>query len=396
MTDILPKARVRASRMATVAAVALGALIASAGPASAAVTLDWTAENAFSSGCSVSGLNCTWLGHVTNPTAGSGARGSVTADQGTTITGPNGDPVALIDGTTARGAGQSFTFAYPAASGSLVTGPTAGDWDGTMQFDGRVSFVAPAPPAGHGFTITVDDPRIELDGSGPDYLYASGLYTPGAPGSAPVAYTNATVWELDLEGGTPAFGPITAPYPAASWQVNADGSQSLSGIVPKIETAGTPFPAGSYPVDAGPNRSPNIFGSFSIRIAPNSGPQGPAGPAGPAGPIGPIGAAGSIGPKGDKGARGTRGKRGPRGFRGFRGKVKVVAKKSQVVRLTKAPFGSKARSVLLKRNGKTIARGRINRRTVRLTLPKASTSKLRGKYVLRAVGSSRYASVRLG
>ncbi|HYJ00114.1 MAG TPA: HtaA domain-containing protein [Thermoleophilaceae bacterium] len=378
---------------------------AAASSASAAVTLEWTQENAFASGCSGSGVNCTWLGHVTNPAVGPGARGTATASDGATLTGPDGSPVAQVDGTSARGAGQDFTFGYPAVAGALTIGSTAAEWEGELEFDGRVSFVAPAPPAGHGFTITVDDPRVVLNGDGTGFLYATGLHTPGVPGSEPIAYDNsAAVWELDLDGGVPAGGPITDAYPPAAWQLHADGTQSLSGIVPMIETAEHVFPA-NYTADSGPNRDPNIFGSFAIEVAAGAGTGGPAGPAGPAGPSGPVGATGPVGPigpagpKGDagpagpKGATGSRGKRGPRGFRG---KVRKVAKRTQLVRLERAPFGRSARRVRLSRNGKPLASGQIEGRTLRLSLPAATAPKrLSGRYILRVAGGDRRVVVEL-
>jgi Htaa len=377
MTHLSP--RVRRRRLRELAAVAIAALAtgATAATAPAAVTLDWTVENAFSTGCSGSGLNCTWLGHVTNPAVGPGARGTVTALDGATIAGPDGSPVAAIDGTTPRGAGQDFTFAYPAAGGALSPGATAADWEGTMEFEGSVSFVAPPPPDGHGFTITVDDPRVVLEGDGTGFLYATGLHTPGTPGSAPVAYDDsAAVWELDLDGGVPAFGPITAAYPPAEWQIHADGSQTLSGIVPMIETAEHVFPA-SYATDAGPNRSPNIFGGFTIEVAPNGGPHGPAGAPGPAGPNGAQGA------KGEAGADGVEGK--------------TIVRHIQVVYLAEAPFGKGARKVrVTTRKGKLVARGTVRGGTLRLRLLRSAGGKrLKGRYVLHAAGK-RGVTVRLG
>lgn len=376
MKHLLPNARRRAARAIAGSAVAAATLALTAGTASAAVTLDWTVENAFSSGCSGTGLNCTWLGHVTNPTPGPGARGSVTTSEGATIAGPDGASVSVIDGTSPRGAGQDFTFAYPADGGALSTGATAADWEGTMEFAGSVSFVAPPPPAGHGFTITVDDPRIVLNGDGTGLLYATGLSTPGAPGSDPVPYTDASaIWELDLDGGVPAFGPNTDPYPPAQWRIGADGSQTLSGIVPKIETLAWAFPA-NYLVDSGPNRAPNIFGSFSVRIAPNTGPEGPKG---------------ETGSKGDTGAKGETGPKGPAGTDG-----KTVIERIQVAVLTKAPFGKGARKVRVLRRGKLVARGRVKGKTVQVKLVKGAGKRLKGKYVLRVVGGKRRAVVQLG
>jgi hypothetical protein len=376
MKHLLPMARRRATRAVAATAVGVAALAIAASSASAAVTLDWTVENAFATGCSASGLNCTWLGHVTNPTPFSGARGSASADEGASLTGPDGAGVALIDGTSPRGAGEDYAFSYPAAAGSLTSGASAAEWAGTMEFDGRVSFVS--PPTAHGFTITVENPRVVLNGDGTGFLYATGVNTPGAPGSDPVPYTDgAAIWELDLDGGASALPPVTDPYPAAQWQINADGSQTLSGIVPKIETPNHVFPA-NYVADAGPNRAPNIFGSFSIRIAPNTGPQGPAGSNGDAGSTGPAGPAGPSGPAGKPGATIT------------------VVRQVHVAYLAKAPFGKGKHKVRVLKKGRLVGRGTVRGKTVRVKLAKGAGKRLKGKYVLRVVGGKGQAVVRLG
>jgi hypothetical protein len=387
MKHLLPKARRRVGRVTAAAIVGALALAIAATSASAASQLEWSLENAYSSGCSTSGLHCTWLGYMTNPAPGSGTRGTVAptgAAVGPTVTGAAPSP-------SLRGANVFYAWSFPYNDG---TGESYNGGAATYEFDGGMSFTSPAPPNGHGITITVVDPEVVVDGDGTGSLYAEGLKATGVGTTAPYDRT-LPVFDLDFSDAIVQFNP--------------DGSQSVVGIVPSIHEADYAFPA-NYAAGDGPNRTPNTFGSFALRfnVDADAGPTGPGGPAGPTGASGSdgtngadgaAGAAGATGAKGDKGDRGTRGrrgKRGKRGPRGFRGKVKVVAKRSQLVRLAKAPFGKKARSVLLKRNGRTIAYGRIKGRTVRLKLPNAASSKLRGGYVLRAVGSSRYAGVRLG
>ena len=256
-----------------------------------------------------------------------------------------------------HGPDEQYTFAYPAASGSLNTTARTG----TMDFEGTVSFASPAPPDGHGFTLTVEDPQIVLDGDEGE-LFASGQ---GA-GTTPTYDRTQPLFTLDLTG--------------ASWNLSADGTWTLSGIVPTLAVTGYAFPGNYVGGVSGPDRDPNTFGGFAISVAPDGGPEGPAGlegsagPIGPAGPVGLTGAVGAVGPKGDKGARG---KRGPRGRRGPAGK----AKKSQVARLATAPFGKAARSVKLTRKGKVVATGTVRGRTLRVTL--RGDRRLRGVYVLR-------------
>ena len=87
-----------------------------------------------------------------------------------------------------------------------------------------------------------------------------------------------------------------------------DGTRILDGIVPSIATADYVFPG--YAKGAGPDRTPNTFGGFALRLglAPDtaSGSQGPAGPARPPGP-----------------RRSGRPPSGPQGERGLRTQVAV-------------------------------------------------------------------------
>jgi hypothetical protein len=245
----------------------------------------------------------------------------------------------------------------------------------------------------------VDDPRIVLNGDGTGLLFATGLHTPGAPGSDPVAYDDsAAVWALDLDGGTSPLSPFRA-YPAAKWQLHADGSQSLSGIVPMIETAEHVFPS-NYAEGAGPDRAPNIFGSFAVRVVPASGPPGEPGAPGAAGSpgsIGPQGLTGASGAPGGVGPAGPRGRRGPRGKRGPAGKVKKV-RAGQVVRLRRAPFaGRVTRKVRVTQAGRRVAVGSVRGRTLRLRL---DGRRVRGVVVLRpragAAAAFRPVRVRIG
>jgi Htaa/Collagen triple helix repeat (20 copies) len=280
--------------------------------------------------------NKTWLGYVIGPSL---ANGTVSASDGAL-----GEPVTS---SSPQGPTAVYTFSYPAASGSLNTTSLTG----TMDFKGTVSFVS----AKHGFTLSVKDPRIVLNGT------TGALYASGDGAGATTTYDQSqALFDLDLSG--------------AAWNLAADGSWKLTGIVPAVAVTDYAFPGAptqGYPAGSGPDRTPNTFGGFAISVAPNTGPAGPVGATGPAGPIGPAG------PKGSRGARGKRGARGPRGKRGRPGKVRKV----QVARLAKAPFGKAARSVKLTRKGKVVAAGTVRGRTLRVTL--RGDKRLHGVYVLR-------------
>jgi len=383
-----PRAARRASWLLPLALLALA--VALPATASAAVSLDWTTANVFSG--SVTTVDRTWLGHVTNPTPGPGANGTVTATDGAEITNPGGTDEDVVDGTDPRGNDQLFTFSYPASSGQI----DLQERSGTMEFNGVISFVSVL----HGFTITIEDPRIVLDGNGGGQLFASGVT--GTTGAPDAGYDDSVpVWDLDLS--------------LATWNVYSDGTQTLSCMVPSIATADHAFPA-NYPVGAGPNRTPNTFGGFELRISPSgtltpaprpagdcaSAPDepipGPEGPQGPAGPAGSTGATGVIGPKGDTGAKGDRGPRGKRGPRGLPGKVKKVVKRTQVVQLAKAPFGNgKAVAVRVTRNGKAVATGTVRGRTLRLKTRKGrGFNRLDGGYTLKRIGGSGRIAINLG
>jgi hypothetical protein len=383
--------RPRAARRASwLLPLALLAFVALPSTALAAVSLDWTTANVFNSAAPTN-TERTWLGHVTNPAPGSGANGLVTVDDGALLTDPDGiEDLDGVSGTSPRGLDELFTFSYPASDGLI----NLQERSGTMEFDGTVSFVS----VPHGFTITVENPRIVLDGDGGGQLFATG--SKGTTVGGATYDDSAPVWDLDLS--------------LATTNVYADGTQTLSCIVPSIATAEHVFPA-NYPAGAGPNRTPNTFGGFEIRVSPGdtatpaprpaggcaSAPDepipGPQGPIGPTGPKGDTGTAGPTGPKGDTGAKGDRGPRGKRGPRGLRGKVKRVVKQTQVIRLAEAPYGKQAVAVRVKRNGKVVATGTVRGRTLRVKTRKGrGFNRLDGSYTLKRIGSASRIAINLG
>lgn len=350
-------------------AVAATSLGATAATASAGVTLDWTLENAYSSGCSGSGLNCTYLGFVTNPSppGPASAQGTVTPSDGVTIAGPAGS-VDSVTPTSTRGAGQNYTFSYPASTGFFDTDANTG----TMSFDGTITFES----KNQGFILTVVEPKLVLGSptAGKAELYASGVHTTSmTPGDPPAPYDQTKpILDLDLTG--------------ASWKLFADGTRALTGMVPSIHEGGYAFP-GNYATGAGPNRTPNTFGAFSLVVSPNTGPIGPVGPIGPLGPAGPIGPTGATGAAGKIGKTGKQGKRGKRGKRGPAGKVKKV-------KVSKAPFSrGVARKVKVVRHGRVVASGTVEGKTLRVTV--TGNKDLDGVYVLRPAGTSKFAAQRV-
>lgn len=243
------------ARRAALAALALAALTAA--PASAATVtsgkLDWTTTKIYDTGAPA-GTQRTWLGYVTS--AFPLANGTAMPSEGATGATVN----------TASASSTDYTFTYPATGGTYE--PATGE--GTIQLDGVVTFFSPpggAPPnGGHDFTLTVEDPKVVLAGD------SGQLFASGKKAGDPVPYANAAVFNLDLS--------------AATVTLHADGSRTIAGIVPSIATSLAVFPA-PYLAGAGPDRTPNTFGSFSLRVrtAPVYGPTGPQGPKGDAGKL---------------------------------------------------------------------------------------------------------------
>lgn len=340
--------RTRARRALLLSTAALGAAAIAAPAASAAVTLDWSTANVANSAAPAD-TERTWLGYVTNPARFS-AKG--TASPIAPATGPTVTP------TSPRGVDQAATWSLPAVSGSL--NPIA--LSGSMEFQGGVRFVSPgpAPDSGHGFTITVENPRIVLDPvTRTGELYATGLRTPNGPDTPPVAYDRTE--------------PVFA-FRTIDWSFRADGSTSLT-LTPEVAESLYVFPA-PYIAGRGPERRPNTFGSFTINVPLNSGPKGD---------------------KGDPGAKGTDGRNGTNGTNGKNGTTKVV--RVQTSTLSKAPFKGKAARkvrVTARNSSKTLATGTVRGRTLTVTLAAdANRKKLKGLYTLRVVGGKATAKVRL-
>lgn len=349
MTEISARRPRRRKRLIASATAAVAALAFAPAVASAGVTLDWTAANVYDS-ASPRDTNRTWFGYTTSSQLR--ANGTISASNGAT------GPVLTPD--SPRGPNELATYRYAATEGAINERTLTG----SMTFAGTVSFVSPAPPAGHGFTITVENPRLVLNGTSGE-IYASGTSSTGSYDAS------QALFDLDLTN--------------AGFMLAADGTRTLTGAVAALASEGTAFP-GNYRVGAGPDRTPNTFGTFELSVSPNTGPRGA------------DGAAGAKGDKGDKGDAGPKGDKGDRGERGARGPKAVIRVQSSTLRA--APFKAKKAvkvRVLARKGKKVLATGAVRGRTLTVTLaPKVKAKRLKGVYRLRAVkNAKRVATVRI-
>jgi hypothetical protein len=287
----------------------------------------------------------TWLGYVTNPAPGSGANGTAKVSGDATLLGPAGAPVAQVDGTLPRGGDQLYTFGFPVASAGSTYDLETGV--GTVETTGTTTFASTA----HGFNLTVDNPKVVLNGES-GQLFASGAGSNAA--TADKSYDrSAPVFDLDLKKATIAR--------------NADGTYTVGPIAPRVGTATYLFPA-NYVLGAGPERTPNTFGSFSLRVrlaytAPADGKDGKNG---------------ANGTNGTNGMNGKDGATGPKGATGKAGSTRVIAV------LRKAPFaGGATRKVSVLKNGKTVATGTLQKKTLTVTVAKGKKVSA-GTYVLKS------------
>jgi hypothetical protein len=202
-----------------------------------ASTLDWTQTNVYGSAPPAGQpvTNRTWLGYVTNPTPFSGAQGTFTPSAG--ASGPT------VTKTSPRTTDNVFTTRFAVVSNTV----SAATKTGVVRLRGLVTFFSPgpAPSAGHDFTVTVKDPRIVFDGSATAKLYATGIKSPGTG-----QYDESRAL-FDL-----AVSAVTD---------NGNGTSTFSGLAPSIVEGGYAFPE-NYATGAGPERTPNTFGSFALTV----------------------------------------------------------------------------------------------------------------------------------
>jgi|GEM_PF-5920050 len=309
--------------LALAAAAATVGLAAPAGAHAATVsggTLDWTMANYYASGDALR----TWLGYVTNSGAGPAfSNGSATATAPATLTNAAGGTVTTVDGASATGLGQLFTFGFPVASGDYDEATN----DGSVELTGTITFIT------HALPITVVDPIVTLDGDSGTLAASGETASRSGDGTSPYDRSKPQ-FTLDLSHAT--VGDAVG------------GGRVISGIVP-VGTADTVvgFGAGT-----------RNYGTLTLRlaVATTSEPSQP-GAQGPAGPAGPRGAAGKAGRS-----------------------AKIAS-----YTLKRAPFAtSSSRKVklLARKTGKVVSSGTLKGRKLRLSYL-SGTKKPKGSYVLR-------------
>ncbi len=226
-TSLLRRARsARLALCATAVAAAAAGTAPAALAAPAQVTggdVDWSQVNAYEMG----GAARTWLGYVTTLAQGTAAATAPATGAEVTPSSP-------------KGAEAVYTFAFPVEGGSYDRAARTG----TIRAKGTVTFTS----ALHRFAITVTDPVVTLSGA-TGTLAASGQG--GASGQTPYS-ADQPLFTLDLSNAT-----VTTVGP---------GTQRITGIAPALATANTAFPA-NYQVGAGPDRTPNTFGTFEVTVS---------------------------------------------------------------------------------------------------------------------------------
>lgn len=265
--------------VAAVAALGFSAASASAAP----LSLTWTQYKVYDAPYVVPNTCRTWMGYVTRHGGSAAyANGTVTLDDG--AIGPD------VDGSDPFDCDAPLDATFPATGGAVTGGGpfNPSPLQGSVNFEGSLTYDSPAPPAGHGFDIQIKDPTVVINSDGTGELRADGHGIGSGIGEQyDPDFSDVKVFDLD--------------FTTASCTINWDGSTSLTNIQPRLAAA-TLF-TGSYPVGSGPDRTPNTFGSFSINGLPcsvkgDAGQTGAPGVPGIAGPAGPAGPTGAPGPKG--------------------------------------------------------------------------------------------------
>lgn len=310
------------------------ALLATAVPASAAdftVTggrLDWTMANQFDGGADNSR---TWLGYAIRAGGQGIPNGRIESIAPATLTNPIGTMIPGLNAAATpapvKGLNERYKLSYPAAAtGSTLSTTSAGKLSATVELTGGFTYAI--HEASNFKPGTIVDPVISIDGATGTLRGSGTKITP-----AVTAYDRTDVqFNLDLSDATVSRRP--------------DGSYAITNIVP-VSTAQT--------ILSGFGTGMRLYGTMALTIAADEIiPATPlplvAGPAGPQGPAGPAGKDATF----------------------------------RVVRLAKAAFATKSEvhvRLIDRKTKKTVARGTVERRTLRLSVP-AGTS-LKGTFTLQ-------------
>jgi len=212
--------------------------------------LRWSQFNVYDTSAPA-GTDRTWLGYLT-------AIGPPFTNGSATVTAPaTGDSVTP---QSPRGRDQAYTHAFPVAAGGSYDPQTG---TGDLEFAGTLTFTS----AAHGFTITVSNPLVVLRAdSAQVFASGSGASGSGQSSSAGTPYDRTKpVLDLAVTGAATTTGP--------------DGTTTITGLAPAIATADMVWPGGSYPAGAGPDRTPNTFGTFALEVGTAASAPPPAAPA---------------------------------------------------------------------------------------------------------------------
>ncbi|MDA0172829.1 hypothetical protein OJ998_27250 [Solirubrobacter taibaiensis] len=313
----------------TLGATALLAVPATASAADYTVTggrLDWTMANQFES---TSDNSRTWLGYAIRAGGQGVPNGRIESTAPATLTNPVGTIIPGLNAAATpapvKGLNERYKLSYPAnATGSTLSTTSAGKLSATVELAGGFTF---AIHEASGFKPgTIVDPVVTIDGA-TGTLRGSGTKI----GPAVTAYDRADVqFNLDLSDAVVTRRP--------------DGSHAITNIVP-INTAASVL--SGFPPPA------RLYGTMALTIAADeviAATPLPAGTPGPAGPAGPAGKDATF----------------------------------KVIRLAKAAFATKAEvhvRLIDRATKKVIARGTVEKKTLRLSVPSGTT--LKGTYTLQ-------------
>ena len=313
----------------TLGATALLAAPAAASAADYTVTggrLDWTMANQFDS---TSDNSRSWLGYAIRAGGPGVPNGRIESIAPATLTNPIGGTIPGLNAATVpapvKGLNERYELSYPAAAaGSTLSMTGAGKLSATVELTGGFTF---AIHEASGFKPgTIVDPIVTIDGA-TGTLRSSGTK---------IGPTVASYDRTDVQFGLDLSDAVVTRRP--------DGSHAITNIVP-VSTAQT--------ILSGFGNNARLYGTMALTIAADeviAATPLPVGTPGPAGPAGPAGKDATF----------------------------------RVVRLAKAAFATKAEvhvRLIDRATKKTIARGTVEKKTLRLSVP--ADTKLKGTYTLK-------------